>query len=94
MQDLSASTDPVCMWRTQSFLAENQIETAGEIIDFFNNLLYQGSLDAEARARLVEFYETNDSYNPLPFLPTRGDYESRVDSGVSLMLSLPQWNFQ
>ncbi len=94
VQDLNASTDPDFMWRTRSFLAENQMETAGEIIDFFNNLLYQGSLDAEARARLVEFYETNDSYNPLPFLPTRGDYESRVDSGVSLMLSLPQWNFQ
>ena len=70
------------------------MESAEEIVDYFNDLLFQRTLPEENRQQLVEFANTDDNYNPRALDPGRSDYNRRVRELIGLMLSLPQWHFQ
>lgn len=93
-QDLAENSDNDLLWQTLNFLKDNNIETAEEIVRFFNDLLFDGTLSDNQTKMLVQFVETNNSYVPLILNSSAFDYDDRVQKLISLMLSLPQWNFQ
>ncbi|MBI4587036.1 MAG: DUF1800 family protein [Planctomycetes bacterium] len=80
-----------------SIFDANDAKTADAIVTFMNDLLYAGTLRPDETAILLQFLTTDDNYSSLPLVwtnPPTTSYKSRVETGVSLMLSLPQWNFQ
>jgi uncharacterized protein (DUF1800 family) len=82
-------------WNTLAFLDSRELTTAEQIVDYFNNLLYQGTLSSDSRALLVEFVSTDTGGLPKPLdRSSASDFETRVEELLSLMLSLPQWHFQ
>ncbi len=93
VQDFTANTEDFS-WETQLFLSDNEIETSEEIVNFLDASLYQSTLRTDEIDILNEFLTTDNNYNNRALSPAQGDYIPRVQTGVSLMLSLPQWNFQ
>ena len=93
-QDLGTNDDPDLVWQTQSFLNDAGISSAPEIVSFFNDLLFDGTLTGSQEQMITQFLETNDSHTPQALVPGLSTYTVRVGAAVSLMLSLPQWNFQ
>ncbi|MCZ6792989.1 MAG: DUF1800 family protein [Planctomycetota bacterium] len=81
-------------WDTNGFLQRHGLSTAEEIVDFFGDVMYHGTLSSANRDLLLEFLETNTNGAPLPLTPGRSDYQRRVQEFLGLMLSMPQWHFQ
>jgi hypothetical protein len=81
-------------WNTLPFLDARGLDTADEIVDYFNELLFQGTLSPTDRARLLEFLTTDNNYNPLALNRANANFQTRVQEFLGLMLSLPQWHFQ
>lgn len=91
---LAANEDSDYTWATVSFLNSNGASTASEIVDLFDDLMFQGSLSLANKTLLLEFVETNDSGQPQALDPLATNYAQRVRSLVGLLLSMPQWHFQ
>jgi uncharacterized protein (DUF1800 family) len=81
-------------WDTAAWLSARNLTTAESIVDYFNQLLFQGQMADSNRRLLIEFASTDDAGNPLPFSPQRGDYLRRVRDLVGLILSMPQCHYQ
>ncbi len=93
-RELADDGDSDYTWDATEFLTARELITAQEIVDYFDDLLFQGSLPETNRQQLVEFVSTDSRYNALPLNPARSSYERRVRELVGLMLSLPHWHFQ
>jgi len=87
-------SSPGLYWDALPFLDGHNLDTVDEIVEFFDNLLFQGTLSPADRAILTEYLNTDINYNPLPFNRSRADFEARVRGLVGLALSLPQWQYQ
>ena len=48
----------------------------------------------EERLLLIRYAEVQSDGSILPFDPAAGDYESRVEQLVGMILSMPRWCFQ
>ena len=96
VQDLSGSgrDQSNLTWSALPFLDDNDIITASEIVRFFDDLLYEGSLPAVEVEMLVEFLSTDENYVSQALVPGVTSYRFRVEKLVALMLSMPQWNTQ
>ncbi len=94
LTETSSSSSPGLYWNALSFLDTHGLDTAAEIVETIDNLLFQRTLTGEDRALLTEFLNTDDDYNALPFNRARPDFESRVRRFFGFALSLPQWQFQ
>jgi hypothetical protein len=70
------------------------LDTAPEIVDYFNDLLFAGTLPQATKDQLLLFLNTDDNYNPLTFGRARPDFQSRVQEFVGYVLTLPEWHFQ
>ena len=81
-------------WETAAVLEAAGIETAEEIIGFFDEAFFQGALTPNERCVLREFVETGEDGQPLPLDPSESGYLRRVEELIGLMLSQPRWNFQ
>jgi hypothetical protein len=92
-QSLGGTADAIS-WPTQALLADNGVASAEEIIGFFNDLLFDGTLTTSQEQMLVRYVETNSRHLRVVLVPGSVIYELQVRSVVALMLSLPQWNFQ
>ncbi len=93
-QDLVGNKDADFGWDADALLAANGIETADDIVDFFDELLYQRTLKTSTKALLRDSLLTDDNGDPAPLVPGNADYEGRVETFVGLMLSMPHWQFQ
>ena len=95
-QTLAVGLHPDMNWDTSGFLMANGVFTsdAAEIVGFFNDLLYQGTLTQREVDIAVEFLSTDDNGSPQPLVPGTGDYELRVDDTAAFLLGLPHWNFK
>ncbi|MCC6232593.1 MAG: DUF1800 family protein, partial [Verrucomicrobiales bacterium] len=93
-QTLSADRVNDVRWDLTAWLAANQLSSAASIVDYFNQLLFQGAMPASNRELLIRFGTTDDAGNPLPLEPNRSDYAARVRELVGFILSVPQWHFQ
>ena len=81
-------------WSTIQYLSRYGLNTAQKIVDHFGDVMFQGTLTAADKTRLIEFLTTNNNGNPLPLNPASADYQTRVQEFMGFMLSLPQWHFQ
>lgn len=64
------------------------------IVDYFDRLLFQGSLNKTQRQLLMDFANTNVAMRPKALNPASPDYLKKVQELVGLILSMPQWQFQ
>ncbi|MGA1487969.1 MAG: DUF1800 family protein [Planctomycetota bacterium] len=82
-------------WDALAFIQANGAVSAVEIIDLFDDLLYQGTLNGTERLLLQRFAEIEPTSGAVvPFDPAAGDYESRVERLIGMLFSLPRWCFQ
>ncbi len=81
-------------WDAESFVDGNHIETADDIVKFFEATLFQGMLRDSDRDLVRTFLTTDAADEPLPLERSRPDYLERVRRALGLMLSLPEWQFQ
>lgn len=82
-------------WETGSFLEAWNLTEPEQIIDFFDEMLYQRTLSDANRSLLLQYLTTDDTGQPEPLDPSNtNEFQRRVQDLVGLMLSLPQWHFQ
>ncbi|MCC7375024.1 MAG: DUF1800 family protein [Verrucomicrobiales bacterium] len=93
-QDLPGNRVNNVRWDVAAWITANGLTTAESIVEYFNQLLYQGAMSASNRELLIRFATTDDTGNPLALDPARADYGTRVRELVGLILSMPQWHYQ
>ena len=81
-------------WNVRRFLAEQNLESAIEIVDYFDQLLFEGELSAAERNLFIQFANTKPDGNPSLFRPSRADYLDRAGDLIGLILSTPSLQFQ
>ena len=83
------------LWDPVALIDERNLETGEQIVGFFDELLYQNTLSAANRNLLVVYLITNVNGMPEPLDRSKPeDFRQRIEEFVSLLLSMPQWNFQ
>lgn len=80
-------------WDTASWITANAFTSALDIVAYFNDRFYQGSLGQEHIDLLVGFGDSTTS-GPSVLDPTNSGHHSRVRELVGLILSLPHWQYQ
>jgi hypothetical protein len=93
-QTLAGNKSTQLQWGTIAYLSARGIDTAQEIVDYFDDLMFQGSLTDSEKGRFLEFLTTDDAYSPLALTPGSPDYQGRVQELVGFLLSSPGWHFQ
>ncbi len=82
-------------WNFINVIRDNNLETGEDIIDYFDELLFQGTLSDGSKTLLLEFVNTNQLGNFEELDPTRrNNFQKRVKELLGLVLSLPEWHFQ
>jgi len=64
------------------------------VVNYFDQLLFQKSLNKSQRQLLYDFANSNIAMRPKALNPASPDYLKRVQELVGLILSMPQWQFQ
>ena len=67
---------------------------AQEVLDIFDEVLFQSSLTEAERCLALEYLESGLDGNFLPLDPTAADYSARVRDMVGFLFSLPRFQFQ
>lgn len=95
VKDLAANSTGTYGWDILGLLEAADASAPEEIVDFFDEVLFQGTLPEANRGLLLKHLTTDDNGEPDP-LERRIDaeYRPRVEELVGLLLSLPQWHFQ
>ncbi|CAN5417583.1 hypothetical protein BH23VER1_BH23VER1_18450 [soil metagenome] len=66
-----------------------------ELVDYFDDFLFQGSLAAERRAIILAFANSDDNGNPSPAGDLTGNSRTqRLEQTVGLILASPEFHFQ
>lgn len=94
VQRLVNNDDGDYNWDLDGTLSNEGLVTAADIVDYFDERLFHGTLLPATRALLIEFAETDVDGLPLALEPTASDYDDRVQELISLILSMPHWTFQ
>ena len=95
VRDLAQNRKTNYYWDSLLFLDERNIEFPVQIVDFFDELLFQNTLPQANRNLLLDYLNTNsDGASERLYRMNPQDFKDRVEEFVSLMLSMPQWNFQ
>lgn len=93
-RQVASNVLPRYQWDAQAMLDDAGVSTAGEIVEFFNQRLFQGGLSAAHKTVLINFATTNSAGQSTPLIPGNNDYLPRVRELVGLILSLPHWQYQ
>lgn len=67
---------------------------AQEVIDIFDDVLFQSSLTEAERCLALDYLESGLDGNFLPLDPAAADYSDRVRDMVGFLFSLPRFQFQ
>lgn len=95
VRDLAQNRDADYVWNPVGMIEAQNLETAEQIVGFFDELLYQNSLSAANKNLLVVYLITNLNGMPDPLDHSKPEeYRERLQQFVSLLLSMPQWHFQ
>ncbi len=82
-------------WDVAATLEGYSLATGEEILDHFEEFLFQGDLPPERRAVLEEFMNTDNDGNPSPIDSLSGNARlNRVEELLGLILSAPEFQFQ
>jgi uncharacterized protein (DUF1800 family) len=82
-------------WDAAAFLQGWNLQAPEEIVAFFDEVFYQGTLSEDNQNLLLQHLTTDENGEPKPLDPVdTEDFQRRVRELVGLMLSLPQWHYQ
>ncbi|MEE9187706.1 MAG: DUF1800 family protein, partial [Bacteroidota bacterium] len=95
VRELAENRNTKYTWDPIRVIEERDLETADQIINFFNELLYQNTLTIANEYLLLNYLTTDENGNPISLdrMNTQ-DLRQQIQKTVGLMLSLPQWHFQ
>ncbi|MBI4603763.1 MAG: DUF1800 family protein [Planctomycetes bacterium] len=88
----ASGSDPC--WDPVTLLEGSSLESPEAIAGALDDLLFQGTLPAHAKAVVQDYLTTGDDGKPLPLRRDGPDFLPRLRQAVGLMLSLPQWQYQ
>ena len=91
---ISSNGDDDVSWDPAEFLEKNNLETADEIVRFFDKHLFQGTLGEENIQLFIEYAETNVQGRRRPLTRRYSDYYRRVGGLIGLLFSSPHWQYQ
>ena len=78
----------------REFLRDHSLESAEDIIGYFDQLLLSGSMSEHSRTILMDYASTVPNGNRSPFRPNRRDYERRAGELIGLILAMPEGHYQ
>ncbi|MCS1406983.1 MAG: hypothetical protein M2R45_00139 [Verrucomicrobia subdivision 3 bacterium] len=81
-------------WDVGDFLRSHNLESAEDIVDYFDRLLVNGKMSANTRQILLEFSSTDSRGRTVPFARNRGDYERRAGELIGFILAMPECHYQ
>ena len=81
-------------WDVREFLRDHSLESAEDIIGYFDQLLLSGSMSEHSRTILMDYASTVPNGNRSPFRPNRRDYERRAGELIGLILAMPEGHYQ
>ena len=82
-------------WDIQALMDRYQMTTSEDLIDYFNDLLFQGLLAEGQKKLLLKFANTDEAGNPSPAESLRDSQRiERLQQTVGLLLSSPGFHFQ
>ncbi len=92
---LAENDNTAYTWDAASFLQAWNLQEPEQIVDFFDEMLYQRTLSDANRSLLLQYLTTDDAGQPEPLDSSNtSGVQQRVQELIGLMLSLPQWHFQ
>ena len=94
-RDLAQNRNAEYLWDPVGLIDERNLESAEQIVGSFDELLFQNTLSAANKNLLVVYLITNLNGMPQPLDRSKPqEFQERIQQLVSLLLSMPQWNFQ
>jgi uncharacterized protein (DUF1800 family) len=95
VRELAENHNTDYTWEPLGVIRSYNLETADQIVNYFNELLYQNTLTIANKFLLLNYLTTDEDGNPINFDGMNiQDYLEQIQETVGLMLSLPQWHFQ
>jgi len=95
VSELAENRNGAYAWDSLGYLDAWGLETPEDIVDFFDETLYQGTLSQANRQLLLQYLTTDENGEPEPLdRADSAEFQRRVQELVGLILSLPQWHFQ
>jgi len=95
VRELAENRNTDYTWEPLGFVRRYNLETADQIVNYFDELLYQNTLTIANKFLLLNYLTTDEDGNPVNFDGMNiQDYLEQIQETVGLMLSLPQWHFQ
>jgi hypothetical protein len=88
------NNDYLRSWSIRRYLRLHNIETADEIIDHFDQLLFNGALPEDTRDLILNFARTAANGRRIVLNPERSDYLQRVGELIGLILATPEMHYQ
>jgi hypothetical protein len=90
----ASNVDNDYQWNISNFIDISQNLGAVEVIDIFDEVLFQNTLTESEKCIVIDYLETDLDGLPWPLDPTASDYLNRIRDMVGFMFSLPRWQFQ
>ncbi|MBT5926176.1 MAG: DUF1800 family protein [Verrucomicrobia bacterium] len=81
-------------WSIGRYLRQHDLETEEEILNHFNQLLFNGSLPKDTRDLILNFARTVENGRRIVLSPERSDYLPRVGELIGLILAIPEMHYQ
>ncbi len=95
VNELAENNNTAYTWETARLLEAWDLQEPEQIIDFFDEMLYQRTLSDANRSLLLQYLTTDETGQPEPLNHRDvSEFQMRVEELLGLMLSLPQWHFQ
>jgi len=95
VNELAENRDGDYTWDSVGTINAWDLQDPEQIVDFFNEILYQGTLPETTTTLLRQYLTTDENDQTVPLDPTDTEnYRQRIEALVALMLSLPQWHYQ
>jgi hypothetical protein len=90
----ASNVDSDYRWTIENFIDPTQSLGAVEVIEVFDEVLFQGALTEAEKCVVIDYLETDLDGLPWPLDPDASNYETRIRDMVGFMLSMPRWQFQ
>ncbi len=89
-QRLAAGEADGIRWVPTRLFANQGLRDTEAILDYFEEMLFQGAMHPSIRAALTEYANTDDNGNPDPLEATDRNFLRRATDLVALILSMPE----
>lgn len=87
-------SDLLRRWSVRRYLLQYNLETADEILEHFNQNIFNGELSEHSKEIVLDFAHTDASGRRRVLNASRNDYLERVGQMIGLILALPDMHYQ